>query len=150
MTRLEIEGIVMSFNVSFNEKAFVKFAEEFEDAVKAEQIISQTEKVMVETAGNAVRVIKKLTPDGKTHALRRGWSAGHLKRVGKTTNVDIWNSVRYAPFVEFGHRMVVHGKTVGYQPGKFMMKRGINYVEKTFEREVGKVYNEELKKIMGD
>ena len=140
----------MSFNVKFDDKAFIEFVKEFEDAVKAGQIMAKTEQMMVQTAGNAIRVIKKLTPDGKTHALRRGWSASNLKRSGKTTSVDIINYVSYAPFVEFGHRMVVHGKTVGYQPGKFMMKRGVLYVERTFAREVGKVYNEELKKIMGD
>ncbi len=139
-----------SFNVKFNAREFEKFAKEFEDAVRAEQIINKTQYAMVQTAGNAVRIIKKLTPDGKTHALRKGWSAGRLRRIGKTTNVDIWNSVKYAPHVEFGHRIVVHKKTVGYKPGKFMMNRGIKYVEKTFEREVGEAYNSELRKIMGD
>jgi hypothetical protein len=62
--------------------------------------------------------------------LRRGWTAGkagnaaayanslHVTKEGSTYVIEITNPVKYAPYVEFGHRTANHK---GWVEGQFML-----------------------------
>lgn len=50
--------------------------------------------------------------------LRRGWDIGGVTKKGDLYEVEITNSVDYASYVEYGHRMVNNAGWVG---GRFMM-----------------------------
>lgn len=50
--------------------------------------------------------------------LRRGWDVGPVIKSGETYSVEIFNSVEYASYVEFGHRTKNHK---GWVQGQFML-----------------------------
>ncbi len=50
--------------------------------------------------------------------LRRGWTAGTIRKEGDVYKIDIINPVEYAAYVEFGHRTASH---TGWVPGHLMM-----------------------------
>lgn len=50
--------------------------------------------------------------------LRRGWDIGSVIKSGKTYSVEIFNSVEYASYVEFGHRPRNHK---GWVPGQYIL-----------------------------
>lgn len=81
--------------------------------------------------------VKNKTPVD-TGRLRNSWSS----TVSGTT-AEIFTPVEYAPYVEFGHRVKIHGKFTGtVVPGRFMLRDGVqesadNFVadaEKTLAR----------------
>lgn len=47
--------------------------------------------------------------------LRRGWDLGPITKSGETYSVEVFNSVEYASYVEYGHRQT---------PGKFVPQIG--------------------------
>jgi hypothetical protein len=128
----------------FDDSEFQKWAKQFEQqasAVKAKVII---EKHMRDIAGMAVNQVKKNTyvVSGK---LRRSWSASGVKTAGNAVTVDIFNNVEYAPFIEFGHRVVRGGRTVGYVAGQFMLKNTIESLEAKFNREAQATLDEMMR-----
>ena len=42
----------------------------------------------------------------------------------------VFNQVEYAPYVEYGHRIVKNGKTVGFVLGRYILTKSRNEVEK--------------------
>lgn len=50
--------------------------------------------------------------------LRRGWDVGPVIKLGETYSIEIFNSVEYASYVEFGHRTKNHK---GWVQGQFML-----------------------------
>lgn len=55
---------------------------------------------------------KSLTPVGKTRQLRDS----AFSRVISSFEGEFGYTKEYAPYVEFGHRIKIHGKNVGFQP----------------------------------
>lgn len=50
--------------------------------------------------------------------LRRGWTVGHIKKIGNKYEIEVINATEYAAYVEFGHRTRNHQ---GWVNGRFMM-----------------------------
>lgn len=87
-----------------------------------------------ELAARLLRATIRRTPVGvypkssgkKGGTLRRGWTGGarnyadslHVRREGTTYVVEITNPVKYAPYVEYGHRTANHE---GWVEGVFML-----------------------------
>lgn len=86
-----------------------------------------------------------------TGRLKASWKATPATRVGNSVEATILNNARdprnnedYASHIEYGHRIVWGGATLGYRPGRFMMTRSIAIVEKTLEKK----YNEEFEQFL--
>ncbi|MEX0380464.1 HK97 gp10 family phage protein [Leuconostoc sp. MS02] len=135
----------------FDTKDFDSFVSEFENKVRGKLIVTEVEVALSKTAGMAVNKVKKKTPVAKVSGgtLRRNWQASSTKYFGNTFMVDIYNDTEYAPFVENGHRIVRGGKTVGYQPGVFMLRDAIQEVDRNWDKLVGKRFIKAIDNILG-
>lgn len=66
--------------------------------------------------------------------LKRSWS-GETRKLGTRGRVfELENDCGYVPFVEYGHRIVVNGKVVGYQRGRFFVKKSRNKVTRGLKK----------------
>lgn len=135
----------------FDTRDFDAFVNEFASRVKGEAIVKEIEGALTKTAGMTVNKVKKKTPVGKKHGgtLRRNWKASNTKYVGHVFLIDIYNNTEYAPFIENGHRIVRGGRTVGYQPGVFMLRDAIREVDQNWEKLVGRRFIKMIDKILG-
>lgn len=61
--------------------------------------------------------------------LKKGWEKTPVKRVGNGWKGEFYNNVEYGPYVNFGHRIVRNGVTIGYAPGKFFLEAGVQFME---------------------
>lgn len=75
--------------------------------------------------------------------MRRSWKTTPAQKQGSATVKTLFNLANYAEFVNYGHRVVSQGKTVGYVKGKFMLEKAIGHIEKklveNFRKEVERV-----------
>lgn len=93
---------------------------------------------------------KLKAPDGHTGGqLRRNWQIGRVQKKGSIYEIEVFNNTEYAPFVENGHRVVVHGKTVGFKDGVFMLRISANEIERMFPLLLQKRSDELLLRIFG-
>lgn len=85
---------------------------------------------------------KKINPSGKKGGtLRRGWTAGDIRKEGGIFKIEVFNNVEYAPYVEYGHRTPSHKDRV---PGKFML----TISEQELETITPKVLESRIKEFM--
>ncbi len=85
---------------------------------------------------------KKINPSGKKGGtLRRGWTAGDIRKEGGIFKIEVFNNVEYAPYVEYGHRTPSHK---GWVPGKFML----TISEQELETITPKVLESRIKEFM--
>ena len=75
--------------------------------------------------------------------LRRGWTVGSITKKGNTYEIEVFNPVEYAPYVEFGHRTRNHK---GWVPGRFMMTISADELQK----DAPKIIEKKLIKLLGD
>lgn len=66
---------------------------------------------------------KKALPQGGT--LKKGWETTPAHKVGNEWRGDYHNNTYYGIYVNFGHRVVRNGVTIGWAPGKFFLEAGI-------------------------
>lgn len=109
-----------------------------------------------ELAARLLRILIKNTLPGqypkssgkKGGTLRRGWIAQEskgfeVKQDGDLYTIEIVNPVKYASYVEYGHRTANHK---GWVPGKFVMTRA----EAEVEGIAPKVLESKIKKYLQD
>lgn len=96
------------------------------------------------TSGKQIHFKRKSVKQGGT--LRKGWSLNPAKRMGSGWKGEYSNNVEYGLYVNFGHRIVVKGKTVGYVPGKFFLQEGTIYAM----AHIDTYLHQELEKIRGN
>lgn len=124
-----------------------------------------------ELAGRVLGKVKKKTPVGEgvyavdptTGArqkiaaggtLRRGWNATPSERRGGTYEAKVLNNVKYASYVEYGHRqhvgqfVPVLGKrlTKSWVPGQHMLQKSHDEVKKDVEKIVRRRFRQYLRK----
>lgn len=98
----------------------------------------------VEALGDKVekdwlKLVKKNTPVGakgdKPGELRDGWSSSHrtLGREGRL--IELENPAEYTRPVEYGHRVVVNDKVVGYAKGRFFVNKSTRRILKQLPKE---------------
>ena len=78
-------------------------------------------------------LVKPRTPVD-TGNLRNNWEANLLQR-SDGLYLHIKNDADYATHVEYGHRVVSHGKDSGYVEGRYMMTRSFVDMELTAEQD---------------
>lgn len=75
-----------------------------------------------------------------TERTRPGGPHGELRRSAFVRfgqmNATVGYTKEYAPHVEFGHRVVTRGKTVGYVPGQRYLEGMVTAQRRTFQKDV--------------
>lgn len=89
--------------------------------------------------GEHVRFWAKDSRQGGT--LRKSWVVGQVKLTSKGAEIEVYNPVKYAPYVEHGHRTANHK---GWVEGRFMMT--ISVAE--LERELPVIMERKMKKFI--
>ena len=79
-----------------------------------------------ELANRLLARATKRTPS-RTGTLRRGWRISPIQKDGDKYIVEVINPVKYASYVEYGHRTPNHK---GWVTGKFMLTLSAEEVEK--------------------
>lgn len=70
-------------------------------------------------------------PNKQGGTLKKSWSIGNISIKGNEVQGEIINTAHYAPYVEFGHRIVTRdGTTIGWKEGKFMLTVSLQTVER--------------------
>lgn len=85
-------------------------------------------------------------PNKQGGTLKKSWSIGNISIKGNEVHGEIINTAYYAPYVEFGHRIVTRdGTTVGWQDGKFMLTVSLQ----TVERHLDEIAAAEIERAFG-
>ena len=96
---------------------------------KVEDTIKDTLK---EAVSLGLRRTKEKTPV-LSGTLRRGWQITNIEKEGNNWVVTLFNDVKYAMYVEYGHRTRTNQKTGsrnGFVQGRYMMKISCEEVER--------------------
>ncbi|KXG78284.1 HK97 gp10 family phage protein [Thermotalea metallivorans] len=109
------------------------------------------EKMVKELAARMLARVIRRTPVGQYPSntgkvggtLRREWTVGNVTKIGDVYEIEVFNPVYYAAYVEFGHRTANHQ---GWVPGRFMM----TISEQELEREAPKIIEKALMKYLGE
>jgi hypothetical protein len=88
-------------NFDFSE--FERMRDRFQKALDGQIIEQFIRDFTMEIAMRAIRKIKKRSPVGNGQ-LRRMWQVGKVEQQGDAYNIEIFNNLDYASFVEFGFR----------------------------------------------
>ncbi|MDO5785372.1 MAG: HK97 gp10 family phage protein [Eubacteriales bacterium] len=95
------------------------------------EIRKASERVLNKLAKTVLAATKSNTPV-RSGALRRNWQRTPVKVdvFRDEVSVKIYNITEYAPYVEYGHRIVVNGITVGFADGVLMLTTAVKDAEK--------------------
>lgn len=75
----------------------------------------------------------KETPE-HTGYLRENWKSRPARKRRNGYSGSYSNNVFYGIYVNYGHRLVRNGKTIGYVPGFFMVEAGQEHVSRNYQR----------------
>lgn len=139
----------------FDMKQLEEFQKKLEEAGEQVNMDAFYESAAKELAARMLALVKPRTPVGirpdvdpevlKTYwsgyqggTLRRGWDVTSVTKKGNYYEVEVFNPVMYASYVEFGHRQTpgrfvpALGKRLksGWVKGRFMMKISAQDLEK--------------------
>ena len=126
---------------------FKAMADRFRSAVDTNAGDRFTREVLQELGNMLLASTKQRTPVD-TGQLRRTWFITSVRQRGDMFEIEIYNNTEYAPWVENGHRVVVHGQTVGWCEGFFMLRLSVMEIERLAPEVIGKRSDEFLKKLM--
>lgn len=107
--------------------------------------------IMIEILTRTLNLTVDTTPVGvypnkQGGTLKKSWSIGNISIKGNEVHGEIINTAHYAPYVEFGHRIVTRdGTTIGWQDGKFMLTVSL----KTVERHLDEIAAVEIERAFG-
>ena len=106
--------------------------------------ISEIDKRVLDKAVNIGLADAKSNTPVVTGFMRRSWATSPTKKTGNGAEKELYNTAYYAPYVNYGHRIVNRkGETVGWVPGKFILEKAVSKVEKQlveeFRKEVERV-----------
>lgn len=91
----------------------------------------------------ATRLLAKVVPRTPVDEgeLRRSWTIGQILRTPTGVEVEVINPVKYAPYVEFGHRTRNH---TGWVEGRFML----TISEDELQRELPAIMTRKLQQFL--
>ena len=75
--------------------------------------------------------------------LRAGWKSRSARKQRNGYSGSYSNNVFYGLYVNYGHRLVRNGETIGYVPGFFMLEAGQKHVSRNYQQWM----NTEIKNI---
>ena len=131
----------MSSNYRRNKALIDKYRKELKAMMND---ISEIDQRVLNKAVNIGLADAKRNTPVVTGFMRKSWAVSPTKKTGNGAEKELYNTAFYAPYVNYGHRIVNRsGKTVGWVPGKFILEKAIGKVEKQlvkeFEKEVERV-----------
>ena len=85
--------------------------------------------MVIEVANELLGKVVEKTPI-KTGYLQNQWNIGAIKKRGNEYYIEVYNNVEYAEPVEYGHRIVRNGRTVGNVKGVHMMELSLQELQK--------------------
>ncbi len=109
-------------------------------------------RVVNRAVNEGMAVTIKATPPRKdskrifSGTLKKGWIQNPAQRVLNGWEGGYSNNVEYGIYVNFGHRIVSKGKTIGYLPGQFFLEEGVNHARRNMEH----YFRSEIKTIKGE
>lgn len=103
-------------------------------------------EAVYEVAGRVFRAIVKNTPVD-TGFLRESWNIDDVKKKGSVYEIEISNDVEYASYVEYGHRIVRGGNTLGWKDGVFMLTISEKNLEKVMDRIFQRKFEKRFKEL---
>lgn len=127
----------------------MKSLEDFERAIERglnaweHEIVAEHAEKM---GSKIVREVKRETQVVSGN-LRRRWDS-HAEKRSDGADIMITNDADYAAPVNNGHRIVSHGKTVGYKEGRHMLETGIANYQNTYLKDDLRGMADELGKRM--
>lgn len=133
----------------------MKIREQLNKLTSENSIDILKEKVIKTLAIKVLNRVIKRTPvgvypsgSGKTGGtLRRGWKVGKVKRVGDDYEIEIYNDVEYASYVEHGHRTANHK---GWVNGKFMLTITMKEIERDAPKIIEQRVSDLLRRALDD
>lgn len=136
--------------------AFERWSKQIDKAIADNAAQKLTEQVLLELANRVLRRTKQKTPVD-IGTLRRSWQVGEVVRHGDYLEIEIYNPVEYAEFVEYGHRqepgryVPALGKRLkqSYVPGQYMLTLSIKEVEALAPALIGKRSDEFMRRLLG-
>ncbi len=108
----------MNIQVDFSE--IKKFRARVGNAAVQDTIKAALKEALAES----LRHVKPKTPVDKG-TLRRGWKVTDIQKEGNAYVAYLYNDVKYAMYVEYGHRTRINQKTglrKSFVPGVYMMR----------------------------
>jgi hypothetical protein len=133
----------MNTNQRANEIRLKQFREELE--LMLEDVKTIDKKVLTKSVNVGLADVKKNTPVD-TGFLRRMWFTEPTAETNSGIEKKLYNVADYALYVNNGHRIVRHGKTVGFKKGEFMLEKAIGKVDKAMVEEFRKEVEEVKRK----
>lgn len=131
-----------------NKAGFLSMADKL-SAIVADEVEALGDKVEKDW----IQLVKANTPvdaDGdEPGKLRAGWSSSHRKLGREGRSIALENPVEYTRPVEYGHRVVVNGKVVGYVKGQYFIKKSTRKVLKQLPKEY-KAMGERIQRRLGE
>lgn len=120
--------------VGFDISELEELQENIQKVAKHDGALEQvSEQVLNELADIVLAATKSNTPV-RSENLRRNWrrTPVKVKISGNEIFVKICNNTEYAPYVEYGHRIVVKGVTVDFKDGVLMLTTAVEDADKLF------------------
>lgn len=128
----------------------------FEEFIKKlkyleEDIKNVGQQVTNRAINEGMAVTVKATPKNKNPriiggTLQKGWMLKPAQKTSTGWKGEFYNNVEYGLYVNFGHRVVVDGETVGYVPGRFFLEAGVEHMKRNLDR----YFASEIKNIRGN
>ncbi len=103
-------------------------------------------EAVYEVAGRVFRATVKNTPVD-TGFLRESWNIDDVKKKGSVYEIEISNDAEYASYVEYGHRIVRGGNTLGWKDGVFMLTISEKNLEKVMDRIFQRKFEKRFKEL---
>ncbi len=71
-----------------------------------------------------------------TEYTRPGGPHGELRQSVSKDKEEVGYTKDYAPHVEYGHRVVIHGKQVGYVNGQYFLKKNVDIQRDIYKKDL--------------
>lgn len=111
----------MSCSMSINYEAIESLAKAYEKA--PDLVLKEAKKAVRSVAIGLIGNVKANTRV-KTGTLRRGYIMSGVAQHGSEVSATVTNSVEYAPYIEYGHRIVdKNHMTIGFWKGDHMLEK---------------------------
>lgn len=116
-----------------------------------EDIKNVGQQVTNRAINEGMAVTVKATPKNKNPriiggTLQKGWMLKPAQKTSTGWKGEFYNNVEYGLYVNFGHRVVRNGVTVGYSPGFFFLESGVEHMKRNLDR----YFASEIKNIRGN
>lgn len=130
-------------------KGMKDFAKQMQKAAAPKTLDRFYTQLTNDIANEVLKATVKNTPV-KSGQLRRSWQRSNAKKWHGAYVAEIYNNVRYAPWVENGHRIVRNGKTVGFCEGKHMLRNAMQAAKEKSPDLIAREQQKFLQKLVKD